>query len=46
MLRKTIRAIGWIAAGPGLPFEWEEEGRAVVFRGLQTDERGTHRIYY
>jgi len=28
------------------PFEWDEEDRAIVFRGLQTGERGEHRILY
>ena len=28
------------------PFEWEEERRAIVFRGLQSGEGGVHLIYY
>jgi hypothetical protein len=28
------------------PLRWDENDRAVVFRGLETGERGEHRIYY
>jgi hypothetical protein len=28
------------------PFEWDEKGRAIVFRGLEVGERGEHRIQY
>ena len=29
-----------------LPFAWDDKLGAIVFRGLQTGERGEHRIYY
>jgi hypothetical protein len=28
------------------PFKWDDATRAIVFRGLQSGERGEHRIYY
>jgi len=29
-----------------LPFEWDEDGRAIVFEGLEEHDRGTHRLPY
>ena len=28
------------------PFVWDEASQSIVFTGLQTGERGEHRIYY
>jgi len=28
------------------PFVWDDATHSIVFRGLQSDERGEHRIYY
>lgn len=28
------------------PFEWDEAGSALVFRGLETGDRGVHHLYY